>query len=118
MRDIKERRKHIRANKPYTVSLRVQSNEYHETSPTDWEKITIHNLSVHSIFFYYGKTLAIGSILDLKINIPKTTTTINCTGRVALIRKHLNSFLTGIAAIFTDMDEEEKGVIEKSILEG
>ncbi len=77
----------------------------------------MHNLSTGSAAFFYNKNLGIGTLLDLKIDVPKSTPTINCVGKIIRIDKPQTTSMFCIAIRFTDIGEQEKEMISKAIEE-
>ncbi len=74
-------------------------------------------MSAGGTFFIYKKDLGIGTLLDLKIDAPKAMLNINCVGKVTRIdHSHLHSMLR-IATEFTEIDEQEKKVINTTVEE-
>jgi hypothetical protein len=99
------------------LSLRMKPNENNKMVSDDWDEVDVVNFTVDSIYFYYNKNLAIGALLDFKIHFSTAPTIISCTGKVIRTKKHLNSFMSGIAAVLVNMDEREREFIERSVLE-
>lgn len=99
------------------LSLRMKPNENNRMVSDDWDEVDVVNLAVDSIYFYYNKSIAIGALLDFKIHISVAPTIISCTGKVIRTKKHLNSFMSGIAAVLVNMDEKEREFIERSVQE-
>ena len=82
---------------------------------TDWDMVPVKNLSAGGMLFDYNKNLELDSLLDLEIDILKSTPTINCVGKVTRIdHSHLHSILS-IATEFTEIEEQEKEVINTII---
>ena len=112
-----DRRKHCRARKPYMLSLRMKPNENNGMVTDDWDEVGVVNFAVDSIYFHYNKSMTIGTLLDFKIHISAGPTIISCTGKVTRTKRHLSSFVSGIAATLVNMDEKERGFIERSVRE-
>jgi hypothetical protein len=116
-----ERRKHKRIEKPYMARFRIIPLVAKKMVSTDWDMVPVKNLSAGGMRFNYRKDLGIGSLLDLKIDISKSTPTINCVGKVTRIdhphlHSHLHSMLR-IATEFTEIDEQEKEIINTTVEE-
>ncbi len=79
--------------------------------------VTLNNLSAEGVFFNYRKDLRLGSLLDLRIGLPKSTTTINCVGKILRSDKLQSIFMFCIASKFIDIGEQEKELISKAIEE-
>ncbi len=109
----KERRKYKRRETLYTAEVRVKRHEAQETGPTGRDSVTLHNLSVGGTFFIYRKDLGIGSLLDLKIDVPESMLTVNCVGEVTRIEQFMSTSMFGTAIKFIDIGEKEKELINK-----
>ncbi len=112
-----ERRKYKRREKLYMAGVRVKRHEGHETKSTGWDSVTLHNLSVGGTFFTYKKDLGIGTLVDLKIDVPESMLTINCVGEVTRIDKPRSTSMFGTAIKFIDIGEQEKEAINTSVEE-
>ncbi len=112
-----ERRKYKRREKLYMAGVRVKQHESHETGSTGWDSVTLHNLSAGGTFFIYKKGLGIGTLLDLKIDIPESMLTINCFGEVIRIDKPKSTSMFCIAIKFIDIGEQEKEMINTTVEE-
>ncbi len=110
-----EKRKYKRIEKLYMARVRVKRHEGHETVSTSWDSVTLRNLSEGGTFFIYKKDLGIGTLLDLKIDVPETMLNINCVGEVVRIKQlqPTSMFCTGIK--FTEIGEQEKEAINTAV---
>ncbi len=113
----KERRKFKRREKLYMAGVRVKHEEGHETLSTGWDSVTLHNLSVGGTFFIYKKDLGIGTLLDLKIDVPGFLIIINCVGEVTRIEQFKSTSMFCTAIKFIDIGEQEKEAINTSVEE-
>ena len=115
----KERRKYKRTKKPYTIRFRVKQFEGDETIPTGWDMVAVKDLSAGGAFFICtcNKSLEVGSLLDLKIDVSTAIPTINCVGKVIRSDKLLSPSVFCIAIEFTEIDEKEKEMINTTIEE-
>ncbi len=112
-----ERRKYKRIEKLYMAGARVKQHEGHETGSTGWDSVTLHNLSARGTFVIYKKDLGIGTLLDLKIDIPESMLTINCVGKVIRIDKPKSTSMYSIAIKLVDIGEQEKEAIYTAVEE-
>ncbi len=112
-----ERRKFKRKWKPYMARFRIGSDEAQKTESYDWDSVTLHNLSVGGTLFNYKKDLRIGSVLDLKIDVPGFILIINCVGKVIRIDKPRSTSMFGIAIKLIDIGEQEKEAINTAVEE-
>ncbi len=112
-----ERRKYKRIEKLFMAGVRVKQHEGHETGSTGWDSVTLHNLSAGGTFFTYKKDLGIGTLLDLKIDVPESMLTINCVGKVIRINKPKSTSMYSIAIKLIDIGEQEKEAIYTAVEE-
>ncbi len=113
----RERRKYKRIEKLYMAGVRVKQHEGHETGSTDWDSVTLHNLSAGGTFFTYKKDLGIGTLLDLKIDVHGSMLIINCVGKVIRIDKPKSTSMYSTAIKLIDIGEQEKGAIYTAVAE-
>ncbi len=112
-----ERRKYKRIEKLYMAGVRVKQHESHEKGSSGWNSVTLHNLSAGGTFFTYKKDLGIGTLLDLKIDVPESMFTINCVGKVIRIDKPKSTSMYSTAIKLIDIGEQEKGAIYTAVAE-
>ncbi len=106
-----ERRDYKRIEKLFMVRFRTIPLVAKKMVSPDWEVGAVKDLSAGGMLFYYNKNLELDSLLDLEIDILKSTPTINCVGKVTRIdHSHLHSILS-IATEFTEIEEQEKKII-------
>ncbi len=75
------------------------------------------NISTGGTFFCSKKDLGIGTLVDLKIDLPKSTSTINCVGKVTRIEQFEPTSVFTNAIKFIDIEELEKAMINTSVAE-
>ena len=75
----------------------------------------VFNLSTSGIFFYTRTNLEVGTILDLKIGFSRSHLSIICVGKVLCVTKHPVTSINGYAVEFTEIDELNKIMINKSL---
>ncbi len=109
----KEKREHKRIEKQYTARLKIRSDEAQEMESDDWGSVTLMNLSAGGTFFFYEKDLRIGTLLDLKIEVPKSMLNINCVGKIIRSDKPKPTSMFCFAIKFIDIEEQEKELINK-----
>jgi hypothetical protein len=63
-----EKRKYRRIEKPFMARFRVKQFEGVDTPLTNWEAVTLKDVSVGGTLFNYKKNLGFNSLLDLKID--------------------------------------------------
>ncbi len=117
MYNSQEKREYERIEKPYRAKFKIRSDEAQEMESDVWNSVTLHNLSAGSAVFFYNKDLEIGTLLDLKIDVSKSTPTINCVGKIIRIDKPQPTSMFCIAVFFIDIGKQEKKLINKAIEE-
>jgi hypothetical protein len=75
----------------------------------------VFNWNVGGIFFYTRTNLEVGTILDLKIGFSRPHLSIICVGNVIRVTKHPVTSINGYAVEFTEIDELNKIMINKSL---
>jgi len=109
-----EKRKYTRIEKPFMVRFRINQYEGHKMIHSNWDIVTIKDLSAMGVCFQYNKNLGIGSLIDLKLDISYSMQTISCVGKVIRIRKTDGYPGFSIATEFAVIDKEEKAMIDKT----
>ena len=117
MSNVQERRKYRRIEKPYITRFRIKPDKIQKMVPTNWDLIVVKNLSAGGTSFYTKKDLGIGTLLGLKIDMPKSTPTINCIGKIIRSDKLQPTSVFCIAIKFIDIGEKEKEMINTTIEE-
>ncbi len=112
-----ERRKYRRKEKPYMAILKVKQYEGLEISSAEWDIVALKDLSAGGALFYYSKYSGLGSHLDLKIYLPKSTSAINCVGQITRIEQFERTSVFTIAIKFIDIGEQEKEKINTTVEE-
>jgi hypothetical protein len=110
-----ERRKYKRREKLYMAGVRIKQSEGRKRGSTGWDSVTLHNLSAGGTFFTYKKDLGIGTLADLKIDVPESMLTINCVGEVTRIEQFKSTSMFCTAIKFIDIGEQEKEVINTAV---
>ena len=110
-----ERRKYKRKEKPYRAIFKIRSDEAQEIGSDDWDSVILMNISAGGAAFFCNKDLGIGTPLDLKIDVSKSTPTINCVGEIIRIDKTRHTSMFGIAIKFTEIGEQEKEMINTTV---
>lgn len=104
-------RKYKRIEKPYIVRFRTREDEYCGTVSTDWDMVSLKDLSAGGALFNYNNNLGIGSLLDLKIDISRSIPTIHCVGKVTRIEEFQPHSILRIAAEFTEIGVQDREMI-------
>jgi hypothetical protein len=119
-----EKMKHKKIVTPYIARFRVKQYEDQEMSSPDWDIVAVKNLSAGGMLFQHSKNLGLGSLLDLRIDLFKSVPTINCVVKVTRIEQpqpllieegQSLIFMFRMAAKFTEIDEQEKELINTTV---
>ncbi len=111
----REKRKYKRKEKPYMARLRIKQYEGLESSSAEWDVVALKDLSAGGALFYYSKYLGLGSLLHLKIDVSTATPTVKCAGKVTRIEYAQPHSILCIATEFTEIDEQEKEMINTTV---
>ncbi len=112
---INERRRHQRVEKPIIIRFRISPNNSQEMASSEWDMVGVNDLSVGGLFFNSSNNLQDGTILDLKIGFSTLSTHVQCTGMVTRVKKQQDTSIFGIAAVFMNIAESEKKLINRFI---
>ncbi len=110
-----EKREYNRIEKPYMTRALIKRHKAQEMKSAAWDPVTLHNLSEGGTYFIYNKDLGVGTLLDLKIEAPKTMLNINCVGEVTRIKQLRPASMFCTAIKFIDIGEQEKEGINTAI---
>jgi len=108
-----EKRKYTRAEKLFSLELQVKPDEDQRTTSGDWNMASADNLSAGGAFFYYNKDLKIGSLVDLRMFVPESKTSLYGVGKIIRVKKNIKPSIYDIAVEFTEIDEQTREIIEK-----
>ena len=112
-----EKREYTRAEKPFVLRLRIKPENDHKATSVGWNMVSANNLSAGGVFLYYVKELEIGTLVELKISIPESTTSIYCVGETIRTSKQPKSQIYEIAISFKEIENKERELINKLINE-
>ena len=110
---IPEQRKYVRIEKPYITRFRVKPCDGMDTQA--WDTVAAANLSAGGIFFYTSTKMEVGTILDLEIDFSLVHPSIRCVGSVIRVKRHLDASKIGYAVEFTEIDEQFRKRINKTL---
>ncbi len=113
MDNISEKRKYVRFGKPYITRFRVKP--YDGEDSNNWSTVALVNLSAGGIFFYSKIDLEVGTILDFKIDFFLVHPSIICVGKVMRAKRHLDASKIGYSIEFTEIDEQFRKRINKTL---
>jgi CheY-like chemotaxis protein len=103
-----EKRKYRRIEKPFMARFRVKQFEAVYTPVTNWETVTLKDISAGGTLFNYKKNLGLNSLLDLKIDDSTSKSTINYVGEIIRIEESKPESVFRIATEFKEIDEQKK----------
>ncbi len=112
-----EIRKYKRTWKQYMARLKIRSDEAQEMESYDWDSVILRNLSAGGTYFFHQKDLGIGTLVDLKIEVPKAIFIINCVGEIVRSDKPHSTSMFCFAIKFVNIGEQEKEAINTSVEE-
>ena len=112
-----EKRKYRRVEKPFMAKFRVKQFEGVDMPLTNWEAVTLKDISAGGTLFNYKKNLGFKSLLDLKIDVSISTSTINCVGEIIRIEEPKPDSVFRIATEFKEIDEQEKEKLKTIVRE-
>lgn len=111
MRERTKIRKYTRIEKPFSSRFRVKQYEGMEAPLSDWDSVTLKNLSAGGMLFNCNKNLEVDSLLDIKIDMSESTPSINCVGKVIRIKVSGLDSIFDIAIKFTNINKQEREMI-------
>ena len=111
----KYERKVFEKGNPCIARFRVKQYEGSVIFSAEWDMIVLRVFSVGGALFFHKKDLGIGTLLDLKIDVPKSTLTIKCVGEILRSDKIQPTSMFCFAIKFIDMGEREKELINKAV---
>ncbi len=111
----KYERKVFEKGNPCIARFRVKQYEGSVIFSAEWDMIVLRVFSAGGALFFHKKDLGIGTLLDLKIDVPKSTLTIQCVGEILRSDKIQPTSIFCIAIKFIDMEEREKELINKAV---
>ena len=97
--------------KHFIARFRVKQYERLDLSFTNWDTVDVKNLSAGGMLFNYNKNQNIDSLLDLKLVISESIPPINCAGKIIRVEESQPHSMYHIATEFTDIDKQEKEMI-------
>ncbi len=112
-----ERRKYKRIDRHFMVKLRIRPDEVLEKGSSNWDIVAMGDLGSGGMLFNYNENLGIGALIDLKIGFSVTKPPINCVGKIIRIEELRYPSMFRVATKFTEIGEQEKELINKTIEE-
>ncbi len=112
---VQEKRKYRRIEKPFMARFRTKQHEGSEMSLTEWDMVPVRDISSGGLTFNYTKNLGFNSLLDFKIDISRSTPTINCVGKIIRVEDPQPHFMYHITTEFTEIDKQEREMINTTV---
>ncbi len=112
---IDERRKYQRIEKPYIVRFRVKPDEKQSMATSNWDLVSVKNMSAGGALFRYPEDLGANSNLEFKIGISQSTPAINCVAKIIRVERPQPHSMFHIVTEFTEIEEQERKMIDSVI---
>ncbi|MCP5007301.1 MAG: PilZ domain-containing protein [Planctomycetes bacterium] len=109
-----EKRKYPRISKSFLIRFCPNQCDNKTLMLSGWDMVAVNDLSAMGVNFNYNKGFGVGAILKIKLDISRSTQTINCTGKVVRIRRNSNHPTYSMSIEFTDIDKGGVEVIKKT----
>ncbi len=101
--------------KHFMARFRVKQYDGLEMSSTEWDMVPVRDISAGGLAFNYTKNLGFNSLLDFKIDILLFPPTINCVGKLIRVEEPQPHSKCRITAEFTEIDKQEKEMINTTV---
>lgn len=115
-----EKRKNKRAKRCCTVRIRPFPSQMDAGGSSNWDTVTMKDLSESGMLFSHTKKITIGTMLEFKIGLPSSVEPVECIGQVCRVdEKLINKVSVAqipvylIAVYFKNMDTNKKEAIRK-----
>ncbi len=110
-----EKRKYVRTENPLPIEIRVKPVEGQSQPSTPWNLVYAKNFSAGGVFLHYvGSELEIDLFVELRIHIPKTSTSVYCIGKIVRREKRSGSLGDGVAIFITEISNQDRGIISSA----
>lgn len=90
------------------VVARVRPHKAGEGKSRNWNIGAVLNLGTGGMFFYYNRKVELESLLDIQLNFIASASSINCVGKALRVEEAGCPGLFLVAAVFTEVEEEER----------
>ncbi len=111
------KRKYLRTDRPFALKMRFKPDEDQKATSDGWKIVFAKDLSAGGVFLQDGKGFEVGSLVDFKIYISRSLSPLGCVGKVNRIEKQPESPLNAVAISFTEIDEQERDLINEAVEE-
>ena len=108
-----ERRRHKRIKKSFIAKFKFRPLPG-QSIDSEWNMVTIRNISAGGILFNFNRKINLGSILEFEINFPASKAPIKCAGRVLRVETPKTMSLFHVATIFVKINDKDKDLINKA----
>ena len=113
-REGKDRRRYKRIKTPFMIRFRAIPKEG-GTVPPEWNMVTARDLGAGGVLFNHDSKIELETNLEMKINFPAFEGPIECKGRVIRVEApRFSGNIYRIAVIFTEIDEKDKEVLDRT----
>jgi len=113
-----DKREFIRLNERVDIQFRVFEPGSSSSKASAVQKFTkTKNVSAGGLLFISNEQIPLGTILELKINLPDATGTIECLGRVIRIEQKLGEETFDVAVCFLDLTSAQRAQLDAFIKE-
>ena len=109
--DGRDKRAHRRMYRKLIAHFHIRPHDNSERK--SWDIVTVRDLSAGGVLFNYDKKLEEGLAVDFKINFPWSEEQIVCGAKVVRVGPSAGYGVFAIAAVFTEISEEDKRGIEE-----
>ncbi|MDR4498220.1 MAG: glycosyltransferase [Candidatus Scalindua sp.] len=109
-----EKRKYARTEDPLPIEMRIKPFEGQDLASKSWSVVYAKNYSAGGVFLYYAGELEIGLFVELRIHIPKTSTSIYCIGKIIRTEKCSQAPGNGVAIFITEISNQHREIIRSA----
>ena len=108
-----ERREYKRIKNKVMVSFQMLPGDNEHFFNNGWDMVAADNVGAGGILIKYDRSMELNSLLNFKISFPRSESPITCKGRVVRVEKVAGTILSKIAAVFEDIKDNEKHMINQ-----
>ncbi len=109
-----EKRMYPRISKSLLIRFRISQCENKSMILPGWDMVAVNDLSAKGLNFNYSKSLGVGAVLEIKLDVSRSTQTIYCTGKVVRIRRNTAHPTYSMAIEFADIDRKGVEMINRT----
>ena len=112
-----DKRNRVRIDLSFRIRFRVIPLVAKRMVHIDWNTVVVKNFDAESLCFYHDKNLEIGTLLDLKIDLPGIPHCTNAVAEIVNIEKSKPSSLFCVTTKFKKIDKRKKEIINTFVEE-